>query len=386
MFRKSAESLEGIQAVRFGVGGESSWTEQPGNFQWGQRPTQSPFDPTKVKLPLEALIYRQARDRVLAEARQKYDREQESRLAEYDVRVDAEIQRFLSFLAQTPKVEPPCTRFEDLTTRIHDQNRSLNLIITDAVVDCRDAPRSGVKLRPMTGRVAILLVPRRNEQNGVSESARFSAREAKIKRFFPEAEIFRPYELDRLSDFLKGIDSTSESSALVRGSESATTPRSAIAQPIQLTPLPVSGTPRYETSAEPRQDPTTPRYGPGLKIISLRNGAIVPQQIEIEVAGAKPEMELRAVVHPIGRGDQSYWIQDAGDVRAGATALAPAVIGREGSQDCGVRYQIRVFQVPAGTLTTGPAARWPHSDTSSLGVTVIRGSDCEGGGDVGSLY
>lgn len=224
--RNSAGRYDGIELVRFSDGSSSSYTERPTKFVWGAPPVAKPFDPSRVKMPLEA-IFRQARERFLAEARRQHEAALEKENADYKARVDDQIKRFGDLLFSAPTKSAVCTRFDDLKVRLIDQRRQANLVITDGVMDCADTRLVGRGAQEPDGRLVFLLVPRKGDSVGPSEHERFTVREGRMALLFPTATIIRPYSLDKLADVLdppNGQPVQVSQGPPARRRESATTP------------------------------------------------------------------------------------------------------------------------------------------------------------------
>jgi hypothetical protein len=125
----------------------------------------------------------------------------------------------------------------------------------------------------------------------------------------------------------------------------------------------------------PARTPVAPVAAPRLAIVSPAHGSIVEREFNVEFTGAKRGNRYRAIVHPLGPGSDTFWSNDWGEFREGATGVAPAIVGREG-RDCGVKYELRIFENPKGAEQSGPLPSWPQSDDSSIATLVIRGRDC----------
>jgi hypothetical protein len=167
-------AFEGLEVVRFSCGHERISTAHVEQFLW---------PPMESKVTLAQTIFKVAQSSYALVARRKYNEQ-----------VDLELERFQRYVSEPPKGRALCTRFTDLAVRIEDENLRWNLLISDGWNDCRD------KLKvenQMTGRLVIVLLPRRRERSGQSENTIFEQRKQEMRRLFPTAEIIHPYLLTK---------------------------------------------------------------------------------------------------------------------------------------------------------------------------------------------
>ena len=229
--RTTTPPLTGVEACLFGLGETSSWAEPCKAFTWGEKPVLDTVTPAQTKMPIAA-IFRESHENILTQAKQQDDAEKRRRLAEYDAAVGRQLDAFTSYLAERPTKVPPCTRFEDLHARLVGQQRGLNLIITDGLMDCPNAQNTGPAATPI-GRTIILLVPARKDATASgSEERRFAARSNAMARLFPWATFLPVFAIEQLPDILTGKTQHIETAAgsphrIVEPAKHTTTPAEA---------------------------------------------------------------------------------------------------------------------------------------------------------------
>jgi len=195
--------LNGVEACPFGMGETSSWAEPCKRFTWGAKPVLDNAKPTTSKMPIAA-IFRESHDSMLAQAKQQDDAEKQRRIAEYNTTVDRQLEAFARYLAERPTKVPPCTQFEDLQARLLGQQRDLNLIITDGLMDCPATQRTLPTGTP-AGRTVILLVPAKRDATAKgSEERRFATRTKAMATLFPEATFLPVFAVEQLPEILTG--------------------------------------------------------------------------------------------------------------------------------------------------------------------------------------
>lgn len=225
-----ATAVTGIEACVFGLGEAHSWAEPCKRFTWGEKPSSGPSKPTTQKMPIEA-IFRESRDKILDQSKQRDDANQQSRIAQYNTAVNQQLAAFSRYLLERPVSVPPCTRFEDMRVRLIGQQRELNLIITDGLMDCpKSARKQKLPLSP-PGRTIILLVPSKKDANARdSEEQRFTLRTEAMGELFPWATCVPVFAIEKLPNLLDGslqgltVETVTSSAATERNTE---TPKAA---------------------------------------------------------------------------------------------------------------------------------------------------------------
>ncbi len=202
--KESVPPLDGLEGISFSVGVDRSWSESPKRFVWGPVPILERFDPSKVKIPIEGSVFRQAHEKLLNDAKRKHDLEAEEFVVEYQKRAEEQVRRFIDFVAQTPANPSACTHFGDLAVRMRDQHRPLNLVITDGLFDCAEDRLATHPIAALDGKVVIVVVPSKHANPWASQDSMFKARERDLASMFPSAVILRPYNIESLSAILGG--------------------------------------------------------------------------------------------------------------------------------------------------------------------------------------
>ena len=207
-------------------------------------------------MPVES-IFRESKQKLLTDAKQRDNAAQQEKLAEYKRSMDKEVAEFSRYFLQAAVKASKCTRFEDVRVRLIAQQREVNLVITDGQIDCVNTARAVTVSSSPASRTIFVLVPSKKDAIARdSDEHRFVARADAMRKLFPWATVLPAFAIERLPDFIAGsatdftLDaylSTGEpqrGTESVRGAQGSTrnapngtyteTPRSATAEKVEL--------------------------------------------------------------------------------------------------------------------------------------------------------
>lgn len=192
--RVSRRAVDAVEGLRFAAAHRWISTEPVKRMSWGRPPKFKPFDESAVEKngPPTTKIFRRAHDQYITAQRAIHAATVEQETAKYNSSVDFQLQQFGKYLAEEPQEPAECTRFGDLQERVAREHWLVTVMITDGWNDCGDVPR---KPKDATGKIVIVLVPRQQDEPGISEAQMFEERAREMHRFFPDALIIQPYEL-----------------------------------------------------------------------------------------------------------------------------------------------------------------------------------------------
>jgi hypothetical protein len=180
---------------RFGRGTTGIWMEQPERFWWGDAPKIDEFiEPDRSKAPLEKKLLRKPWEDQVEKERAGYQLVAETKQSAHRARVEKEFDRMRAYLAETATVPAPCTRFGDLAARVIAEDLPRTIILTDGWVDCKedlDAVYAANDAQGMTGRLLIILLPRKGDSG--SEVEIYNQRARRMKQLFPNAKVVPAY-------------------------------------------------------------------------------------------------------------------------------------------------------------------------------------------------
>jgi len=342
---------DGVDVTFFG--GNAQQLSEPANkYVWGKRPVFEPFDPKKVHLTLDQSLFSNSSTAAIEKARLSSAKANEAARATFVAEVQRQFAALLANFDTLPTGKAK-SNLAEVAARLLNENAPRNLIVTTGAFD----PLVQVKTLKNVPLVAFIVTDD-------SASIRcLDARQRSLQQTFPSATFVQPYVAARALDFIEGKGQISPVNIQVM---------------IKPRALPERAAHRHDLTIATSTSSisSTSLRGADLAIVSPAQRALVGQALSIEFTGAMPGNHYRAVVHPLGPGGDSFWQMEEAEVRPGATAIAPAVIGRPGLIDCGIAYDVRVFENPRSPARAGPLPAWPPTDGSSIAVTVIRGADC----------
>lgn len=189
-FVEAENRLQRIEVIRFSCPGRRTFTETAQVFELGDVPSASAPNRTGGL----ADWFKSRAESAAADAARRTAEE----LSAYRSQ-RASIARIVAETLQArPVGTAACTEFDAAAVRIAEEDRPFNLVLTDMWLDC---PIGAQKAPRMTGKLAVVLVPR-NGDPVEGELQIYNSRSRSAKALFPDARIVKPYMVSRaLAEF-----------------------------------------------------------------------------------------------------------------------------------------------------------------------------------------